>query len=80
MFHIEAEKEVVEANRSCEFISLKHALEELLAAKFPMNETYGFHDLGDWSCEQVAEYLHQHLSLKRCVVFEDGENGGGFES
>lgn len=80
MFHIEAEKEVPAPDRSIEFITLKHKIEAALSAQFPNIESYGFHDFGNWSCEMIARWLVELFRLRRCVVFEDGENGGGVEA
>lgn len=72
-FHVEAEKLVHHDDRDTEFILLKRAMRAHIHRTYPQGE------LGTKSCEMLARELAEMFHLRRCVVLEDGENGGGVE-
>lgn len=69
MFGIKAYKQVSHSDRDVEFIWLKHRIEEYLKKEYPT------HNLGNTSCEMLAEKLIYEFDLSACEVNEDGENG-----
>jgi hypothetical protein len=75
VFHVEGRKVVDHSNRDVEFITLKNDVERWLASRFQW--PHGIADMGHLSCEMVAEELVNEFGLAECIVFEDGENGGG---
>ncbi len=74
LFHIEASKEVTDADREVEFILFQNEVDRWLAAYFK-RQPCGSYDFGTMSCEQLAIMLISGLKLTRCRVAEDGENG-----
>ena len=73
-FHIEVGKYVDGDNRSVEFIGLKNKTLELISATYS-DAPNGVYNFGTLSCEQLAIFLIESLSLDWCSVKEDGENG-----
>jgi len=77
VFHIKAHMIVTHSDRDVEFIMLKNQIADYLV------ETYADHtatnttilQFGAMSCEMIARDLIEALSLSRCEVSEDGENG-----
>jgi hypothetical protein len=76
VFHVEARKFVTHADRDTEFISLKRDMMSWLEKNFDVDDGRCFR-LGMMSCEMIAQGLASAFELFECIVFEDGENGGG---
>lgn len=69
IFHVTLKFAVNHNNRDIEFISLKNKIEEYI------QKWYYNKNLGNASCEDIAEDLGNHF-LAHCVaVLEDNENG-----
>jgi len=68
-FYIEAKKEVTHNDRQIEIITFKRQILHYLFNRFQDG------NLGDMSCEQLAEELLQVFGLSYCKVLEDNENG-----
>ncbi len=75
IFHIKAAVQVNHDNREVEFIMLGHAIEAWLKISFGKTRKDGALDLGQMSCEQLAQNLLDDFGLYSCEVSEDGENG-----
>lgn len=67
IFHVTVQKKVNHNERDIEIIMLKREMINYIG-KQPV-------DLGDSSCETIAEMLINKFNLDSCVVLEDGENG-----
>ncbi len=84
IFTIEAKRSVLHADRAQEFILLGRAIKAHLNDQFGtgvgVNGFYQYCNFGAMSCEQIAELLCIKFNLISCIVWEDGENAGGFES
>jgi len=74
LFHIEACRQVKDADREIEFIVFQQEVRTWLDISFPRRPC-GSYDFGTRSCEQLAILMIQELKLQQCSVFEDGENG-----
>lgn len=75
IFHVTAYKTVTHSDRDVEFIMLGRAVKRVLANCLIIDKATGVYDLGRMSCEQIALLLIGELSLSRCEVSEDNENG-----
>lgn len=76
IFNIEARKEVSHLNRDIEFIVLKHQIQRYLNRRYDeFDFDSGTKDLGNTSCEMLAEDLLYLFDLCYVKVDEDGENG-----
>ncbi len=74
LFHIEACKDVKDADREIEFILFQNELRRFIAQAFLLLPC-GTYDFDTLSCEQLAIRLIENLGLSQCTVSEDGENG-----
>ena len=79
MFHIHAEKEVNHNDRDVEFIVLKREISQYLLMNYEFNDDdrQSMLNFDGMSCEMIAEELAHKFKLSKCIVLEDGENGGG---
>lgn len=73
-FTVVAKKKVNHNDRDIEFIILKHEILKSLTEKYSVIDN--ILQLGQSSCEMVAEFLLDRHGLSSCQVWEDGENGG----
>lgn len=73
IFHIKAWKQVYHDDRDCEFIMLKHRVQEFIASKWPDGQ------LGAMSCEMIGQILIEEFELCAVDVSEDDENGAYIE-
>jgi hypothetical protein len=70
IFHVEVKAEVKGNDREIEFIKMKRQVTRYI------NQTLTGRDIGNMSCEMIAEdLLHTFPLLCEVSVFEDGENG-----
>lgn len=69
IFYVTMRFEVTHNDRDIEFISQKNIIEDLII------NVYRNHDLGDKSCEDIAEELGNKFGASYVSVFEDNENG-----
>lgn len=74
-FNVTAFKYVDHSDRDIEFIVLKRIIQKYLRQKYYSDET-DTHDIGSQSCEMIAKELCIEFNLYKCIVDEDGENGG----
>lgn len=74
IFHVRMEKNVSHSNRDVEFIMWKRAILDYV------REHWDRKDLGNMSCEHMAETLGVMFDAKKVEVSEDGENGAIYES
>jgi hypothetical protein len=61
-------------NRDIEIINLKHNINDYLYQSF-YKDWCRTHCFGDYSCEDIAEYLMKQFDLDLVEVLEDNENG-----
>lgn len=78
VFVVRARKEVTDLDREVEFFQLSEEIKDVIRDLFLLRED-GIRDLGDTSCEKLANILLNTLSLSSCWVYEDGDSGGGVE-
>lgn len=69
IFHIICKKEITYNDREIEIIMFKQSIINYLKSKYPD------HELGNNSCEDLAQELFIEFDLSYCQVLEDGENG-----
>lgn len=73
VFHIKAVKAVDHGDRDIEIIEYKRLLKDYFVKFFDLQ--YNCANLGNRSCEHIAQELLTYFGLVSCEVLEDGENG-----
>jgi hypothetical protein len=79
IFTVEGKLRVDGLDRAVEFFVLKNEMEKALSRFYPFVDEVGVRRLGASSCESIARQFADEFGFESCVVFEDGENGGGVE-
>jgi len=74
-FNVKAFYEVNHGDRDQEFIMLKRDIQDYLYDKY-YDKDKRTHFLGPKSCEMLCIELIEKFDLYKCIVDEDGENGG----
>ena len=74
LFHVQIVKDVTHLDRDVEIILLGKYARAWMMGSFKRLKC-GSLDLGQLSCEMIAEMFVKKLELHSCRVLEDGENG-----
>jgi hypothetical protein len=68
-FTVRCEKPI-QKDREIEFIEFKEGIDKYITANYA-----NLYNIGDKSCEKIANELSTAFGLSLCEVMEDGENG-----